>query len=161
MAEYENSGLWTQARNTLGTPGSNFGKINKSYGDFNTKWEQYLKKGLTPTQEAAYGSELSAMNQSAANAPEGAFRTLGDSVKEVAGVSPSSNISETVGGLSSLMGVAAGINDILTSRKALKSAQNQLNIENQRKDEIMARDREKYNTYKADKSRLNAAYGGK
>ena len=44
--------------------------------------------------------------------------------------------------------------------KAGKQAKKQWEAENARANEIMAMNREKYNTYKADKAKLNAGYSG-
>jgi len=56
--------------------------------------------------------------------------------------------------------IIGGINDIMNSRRAIKSAEKQLSKDNARKDELMAMNREKYNTYKADRARLAAEYKG-
>ena len=48
----------------------------------------------------------------------------------------------------------------LNSYKAGKQAKKQWEAENARANEIMAMNREKYQTYKADKARLNAGYSG-
>ena len=45
-------------------------------------------------------------------------------------------------------------------KKALKQAEKQWEAENDRANEIMAMNREKYNTFKADKARLNSQYAG-
>lgn len=59
-----------------------------------------------------------------------------------------------VGGLA-LSGFGA-----LNAYKAGKQAKKQWEAENARANEIMAMNREKYNTYKADKARLNSGYSG-
>ena len=59
-----------------------------------------------------------------------------------------------IGGLA-LSGLGA-----LNNYKAGKQAKKQWEAENARADEIMAMNREKYQTYKADKARLNAGYSG-
>ena len=48
----------------------------------------------------------------------------------------------------------------LNTYKAGKQAKKQWEAENARANEIMAMNREKYNTYKADKAKLNAGYSG-
>ena len=48
----------------------------------------------------------------------------------------------------------------LNTYKAGKQAKKQWEAENARANEIMAMNREKYNTYKADKARLNSGYSG-
>ena len=48
----------------------------------------------------------------------------------------------------------------LNTYKAGKQAKKQWEAENARANEIMAMNREKYNTFKADKAKLNAGYSG-
>ena len=48
----------------------------------------------------------------------------------------------------------------MNSKKALKQAEKAWEAENNRANEIMAMNREKYNIYKADKARLNSQYVG-
>ena len=48
----------------------------------------------------------------------------------------------------------------LNTYKAGKQAKKQWEAENARANEIMAMNREKYNTYKADKAKLNTGYSG-
>ena len=48
----------------------------------------------------------------------------------------------------------------LNTYKAGKQAKKQWEAENSRANEIMAMNREKYNTYKADKAKLNTGYSG-
>lgn len=57
-------------------------------------------------------------------------------------------------------GLALSAFGALNNYKAGKQAKKQWEAENARADEIMAMNREKYQTYKADKSRLNAGYSG-
>lgn len=59
-----------------------------------------------------------------------------------------------IGGLA-LSGLGA-----INAYKAGKQAKKQWEAENARANEIMAMNREKYNTYKADKAKLNAGYSG-
>lgn len=68
--------------------------------------------------------------------------------------------SDTMKGIGSLAGIGMGIANIFNSRSAAKQAKKQWEAENARANEIMAMNREKYNTYKADKARLNAGYSG-
>ena len=49
---------------------------------------------------------------------------------------------------------------VLNTYNAGKQAKKQWEAENARANEIMAMNREKYNTYKADKAKLNAGYSG-
>lgn len=67
-----------------------------------------------------------------------------DSAKNVIGI----------GGLA-LSGLGA-----INTHKAMKQAKRQWEAENARANELMAMNREKYNTYKADKAKLNAGYSG-
>ena len=68
--------------------------------------------------------------------------------------------SDTVKGVGTIAGIGSGIFNIMNSRKALKQAERAWEAENNRANEIMAMNREKYNTYKADKARLNSQYAG-
>jgi hypothetical protein len=64
----------------------------------------------------------------------------------------------TMQGLGSLFSVGKGLFDISNSRKQLGLAKDAWKAENARANELMAMNREKYNTYKADKARLNTGY---
>ena len=68
--------------------------------------------------------------------------------------------SDTLKGASAIAGIGSGIFNIMNSKKALKQAERAWEAENARANEIMAMNREKYNTYKADKARLNSQYAG-
>ena len=68
--------------------------------------------------------------------------------------------SDSLKGAGAIAGIGSGIFNIMNSRKALKQAERQWEAENNRANEIMAMNREKYNTYKADKARLNSQYVG-
>lgn len=68
--------------------------------------------------------------------------------------------SDSLKGIGTIAGIGSGIFNIMNSRKALKQAERQWEAENARANEIMAMNREKYNTYKADKARLNSQYVG-
>lgn len=57
-------------------------------------------------------------------------------------------------------GLALSAFGALNDYKAMKQAKKQWEAENARANEIMAMNREKYNTYKADKAKLNAGYSG-
>ena len=57
-------------------------------------------------------------------------------------------------------GLALSAFGALNTYKAGKQAKKQWEAENARANEIMAMNREKYNTYKADKAKLNAGYSG-
>ena len=67
---------------------------------------------------------------------------------------------DSLKGIGTIAGIGSGIFNIMNSRKALKLAERQWEAENKRANEIMAMNREKYNTYKADKARLNSQYVG-
>ena len=68
--------------------------------------------------------------------------------------------SDTLKGLGTIAGIGSGVFNIINSRSALKQAERAWEAENARANEIMAMNREKYNTYKADKARLNSQYVG-
>ena len=66
--------------------------------------------------------------------------------------------SNSMKGLGTLTGIGTDIWGISNTLKAQKQAKKQWEAENSRANEIMAMNREKYDTYKADKSRLNSQY---
>ena len=68
--------------------------------------------------------------------------------------------SDTIKGAGTIAGIGSDIFNIMNSRKALKQAERAWEAENARANEIMAMNREKYNTYKKDKARLNSQYAG-
>ena len=68
--------------------------------------------------------------------------------------------SDSLKGIGAIAGIGSGIFNIMNSNKALKQAERAWEAENARANEIMAMNREKYNTYKADKARLNSQYVG-
>ena len=68
--------------------------------------------------------------------------------------------SDSLKGAGAIAGIGSGIFNIINSNKALKQAKKAWEAENARANEIMAMNREKYNTYKADKARLNSQYVG-
>ena len=68
--------------------------------------------------------------------------------------------SDSLKGAGAIAGIGSGIFNIMNSRSALKQAERAWEAENARANEIMAMNREKYNTYKADKARLNSQYAG-
>ena len=68
--------------------------------------------------------------------------------------------SDYLKGAGAISGIGSGIFNIMNAKKALKQAERQWEAENNRANEIMAMNREKYNTYKADKARLNSQYVG-
>ena len=68
--------------------------------------------------------------------------------------------SDTLKGLGTIAGIGSGVFNIMNSKSALKQAERAWEAENARANEIMAMNREKYNTYKADKARLNSQYVG-
>lgn len=67
---------------------------------------------------------------------------------------------DSLKGAGAIAGIGSSIFNIMNSKKALKQAERQWEAENARANEIMAMNREKYNTYKADKARLNSQYVG-
>ena len=68
--------------------------------------------------------------------------------------------SDSLKGAGAIAGIGSDIFNIMNSSKALKQAEKAWEAENARANEIMAMNREKYNTYKADKARLNSQYVG-
>ena len=68
--------------------------------------------------------------------------------------------SDSLKGVGTITGIGSSIFNIMNSKKALKQAEKAWEAENNRANEIMAMNREKYNTYKADKAKLNSQYVG-
>ena len=66
--------------------------------------------------------------------------------------------SDTIKGLGTGIGIGTDIWGMMNQKKALKQAERQWEAENARANEIMAMNKEKYETYKADKARLNSQY---
>ena len=66
--------------------------------------------------------------------------------------------SDSMKGLGTLVGIGTDLWGISHANKAQKQAKNQWKAENARANELMAMNKEKYNTYKADKARLNSQY---
>ena len=66
--------------------------------------------------------------------------------------------SDSFKGLSTGVGIGTDIWGMMNQKKALKQAERQWEAENARANEIMAMNKEKYETYKADKARLNSQY---
>ena len=66
--------------------------------------------------------------------------------------------SDAMKGVGTVAGMGFGLANILNSMSAQKQAKKQWEAENARANELMAMNREKYNTYKADKARLNSQY---
>ena len=70
---------------------------------------------------------------------------------------------DSIGGLSGLgtiAGLGLDVMGIMNQNKALKQAEKAWKAENTRANEIMAMKREQYDTFKKDKSALNAGYSG-
>ena len=67
---------------------------------------------------------------------------------------------DSLKGIGTIADIGSDIFNIMNSKKALKQAERAWEAENARANEIMAMNREKYNTYKADKARLNSQYVG-
>lgn len=66
--------------------------------------------------------------------------------------------SDSMKGLGTIAGIGTDLWGISNTLKAQKQAKKQWEAENARANEIMAMNREKYDTYKADKARLNSQY---
>ena len=91
----------------------------------------------------------------------GIGQTGGGSSGEVFGAGLADFLSgDSLKGIGTIAGIGSGIFNIMNSKKALKQAERAWEAENNRANEIMAMNREKYNTYKADKARLNSQYAG-
>lgn len=109
------------------------------------QWQNFGSQGGTvdANNNLVFGSNN--LNTGTNTSDGGFMNFLGsDSAKNAIGV----------GGLA-LSGFGA-----LNNYKAGKQAKKQWEAENARANEIMAMNREKYNTYKADKARLNSGYSG-
>ena len=61
-------------------------------------------------------------------------------------------------GLGQIAGLGADVFGIVNQNKALKQAKTAWEAENARANEVMAMNKEKYETFKADKAKLNAGY---
>lgn len=61
-------------------------------------------------------------------------------------------------GLGQIAGIGTGIMGIANQNKALKQAKNAWEAENARANEVMAMKKDQYDTFKADKAKLNAGY---
>lgn len=66
--------------------------------------------------------------------------------------------SDSMKGLGTIAGIGTDLWGISNTLKSQKQAKKQWEAENARANEIMAMNREKYDTYKADKTRLNSQY---
>ena len=66
--------------------------------------------------------------------------------------------SDTIKGLGTGIGIFTDVWGMSNQKKALKQTERQWEAENARANEIMAMNKEKYETYKADKARLNSQY---
>ena len=66
--------------------------------------------------------------------------------------------SDAMKGVGTVAGMGFGLANIFNSMNAQKQAKKQWEAENARANELMAMNKEKYNTYKADKARLNSQY---
>lgn len=66
--------------------------------------------------------------------------------------------SDAFKGFGTAIGIGTDIWGMSNQKKALKQAERQWEAENARANKIMAMNEEKYNTFKADKARLNSQY---
>lgn len=66
--------------------------------------------------------------------------------------------SDSMKGVGTVAGIGMGLANIFNSMSAQKQAKKQWEAENARANELMAMNKEKYDTYKADKARLNSQY---
>lgn len=66
--------------------------------------------------------------------------------------------SDAFKGFGTAVGIGTDIWGMFNQKKALKQAERQWEAENARANKIMAMNEEKYNTFKADKARLNSQY---
>ena len=61
-------------------------------------------------------------------------------------------------GLGTIAGIGTDIYGVMNQNKALKQAKTAWNAENKRANEVMAMKKDQYDTFKADKAKLNAGY---
>lgn len=66
--------------------------------------------------------------------------------------------SDSMKGIGTAAGIGMGLANIFNSMSAQKQAKKQWEAENARANELMAMNKDKYDTYKADKARLNSQY---
>lgn len=66
--------------------------------------------------------------------------------------------SKTMEGLGTIGGLGLGVFNAFEARDAKKDAKKMWEAENARANELMAINKEKYDTFKADKARLNSQY---
>ena len=111
---------------------------------------------FTGTDGSKIGLNKDAYNAAIANGPVDGLSTGFDSGNGLADFLSSDYLK----GAGTIAGIGSGIFNIMNSKKALKQAEKAWEAENNRANEIMAMNREKYNTYKADKARLNSQYVG-
>lgn len=153
---------------------------NESTPKYKTGWWNNFKNsfaggGLTGNQQLVVndytafnngeldGVTLEALNNKWSGAQTaGAFNTsvVGDSIKEGLATGNTGNGVGLLGNISTGVNILSGINGIMTARDAAKATEKQLAKENTWKQQLMDVNMEKYSTYKADKAKLNASYGG-
>jgi len=150
---------WNNTMTPSGELNTNQAVANQAY----TRLNSDLASGsITPEQ---FDAGLATLNNGATTAMgDGAFNTVGGEIgSAVKGMDPKSGAGgaggSVLGGLASAVNIVTNLANTF-DKSAEKAAQKQLDIENARANEMMAMNREKYNTFKADKKRLGLAYGG-
>ncbi len=111
---------------------------------------------FTGTDGSKIGLNKDAYNAAIANGPVDGLSKGFDSGNGLADFLSGDSLK----GIGTIAGIGSSIFNIMNSNKALKQAERAWEAENARANEIMAINREKYNTYKADKARLNSQYVG-
>ena len=66
--------------------------------------------------------------------------------------------NSTIGNMGTLYNIGSGLYNLYNSNQQLKLAQEAYDDESDRADELLAMQKDQYNTYKADKARLNSEY---
>lgn len=124
---------------------TNQGLASSAYDNLNAKFESGA------LSQGDYSAGIDALNKNTIQASDSGAFQKSEGLAGIAG---------NLGTVNTLVGIAGGINNIMNSRAGVKAAKDQLKLDNKRKDELMAMNRERYNTFKADKARLGASYGG-
>ena len=83
---------------------------------------------------------------------------IGDVDKNILGKTTDFLGSDTMKGLGTIGSLGLGVFNIMNTRDAQKQAKQMWEAENARANELMAMNKEKYETYKADKAKLNSQY---
>lgn len=150
---------------SFNTVGNKAGDIaNKSIMDMldaGASAEEIASAGKMATDAGLYDNDfVKTLGNDNAGLSDGMFSSIFGKDGYVADVNKS---LEGVGGFSGLgkvAGLGLDVMGIVNQNKALKQSKNAWEAENARANEIMAMKREQYDTFKKDKSALNAGYSG-